>query len=40
LNFEFLAAAILTIGASVKASVMAVTNIPPVCAGRHKKALF
>jgi len=39
-NREFLSLAIVRIGAPVAASVMVITNIPPVCAGHHKKALF
>jgi hypothetical protein len=40
LNQEFLALAILRIGPPVGATVMAITKIPPHCAGHHKKALF
>jgi hypothetical protein len=39
-NREFLSLAIVRIGAPVAASVMVITNIPLVCAGHHKKALF
>src|SRR5262245_24223751 len=34
------ALAIVRIGPPARASVMAITNIPLVCAGHHKKALF
>jgi hypothetical protein len=40
LNQEFLALAIVRIGAPIGATVMAITKISPHCAGHHKKAFF